>query len=485
LQRLVKKQPELRRAPLIIYEEYRQGCFRVVDCSASAFAKGARYGMPLAEATAFVAAHLERFDPHADLVALKKLAAWCERFSPSVATEESDCLTMDMTGLTHLFGSEQAIATDIMQAFRKIGLIIRIAICDSFAGAWALCHASDRPVVIVPRGELSKALEPLPVAALKLGSDTVTTLNSLGVEKIGQLLAIPRDGLAERFDPALLQRLDQVMGRAPETIIPHRPVPELTAEIAWEYGVTDRFVLSDTINNLLGEVTPLLAMQRRGIIAFDCALHSENEQPVYLSVGLYQATANTKHLSELADLQLEKLTLKHPVDKIRLLVSSTALLSTSQLELFDEGNALERQRHLSILVDRLSSRLGQAGVLRATLVADAQAEHAYRYRPVRAEKRRTKPVAPPGPLQRPLVMYRDPVPLEVLGIIPNGPPIRFSWQGEQVQVVRHFGPERLAVGWWRGAYIQRDYYRVETSVGTRFWLYRRVDGKWFLHGIFN
>ena len=49
---------------------------------------------------------------------------------------------------------------------------------------------------------------------------------------------------------------------------------------------------------------------------------------------------------------------------------------------------------------------------------------------------------------------------------------------------RTWGPERIQTGWWRGHYIRRDYYRVETTTGQRFWLFRR-RGHWFLHGVFD
>jgi protein ImuB len=45
--------------------------------------------------------------------------------------------------------------------------------------------------------------------------------------------------------------------------------------------------------------------------------------------------------------------------------------------------------------------------------------------------------------------------------------------------------------WWRSAGLTRDYFRVETDAGQRFWLYR--DGlfdqaglapRWYLQGVF-
>ena len=38
----------------------------------------------------------------------------------------------------------------------------------------------------------------------------------------------------------------------------------------------------------------------------------------------------------------------------------------------------------------------------------------------------------------------------------------------------------------RGRTIRRDYYRVETPTGQRFWLFRQLDeSQWFLHGVFE
>jgi protein ImuB len=49
-----------------------------------------------------------------------------------------------------------------------------------------------------------------------------------------------------------------------------------------------------------------------------------------------------------------------------------------------------------------------------------------------------------------------------------------------------WGPERIETGWWRGQAVGRDYYRVETTDGRRFWIFRNLeDNRWFLHGVFD
>ena len=74
---------------------------------------------------------------------------------------------------------------------------------------------------------------------------------------------------------------------------------------------------------------------------------------------------------------------------------------------------------------------------------------------------------------------------------PDGPPSFFRWRRAQFAIAHAEGPERIAMEWWRKQKPTRDYFRVETHEGQRFWLYR--DGlydqsglapRWYLHGIF-
>jgi protein ImuB len=59
-------------------------------------------------------------------------------------------------------------------------------------------------------------------------------------------------------------------------------------------------------------------------------------------------------------------------------------------------------------------------------------------------------------------------------------------RGQEHRIDQVWGPERIETGWWRGPMVARDYYRVETALGRRFWLFRRLaDGRWFLHGPFE
>jgi hypothetical protein len=144
----------------------------------------------------------------------------------------------------------------------------------------------------------------------------------------------------------------------------------------------------------------------------------------------------------------------------------------------------------------------------ARLVADPQPEYACRFEPaiahsetavstigkpsrkreVREHRFRCGTVSRPCHLDayRPLQVWPIPLPIHVLAVFPAGTPCKFLWLGKEYTVRDCWGPERIETGWWRGCDIHRDYYIVETHLGTRLWLFREhKDQRWFLHGSFD
>jgi protein ImuB len=438
--------------------------------------------MPLAEATALVAAHVEQHDPHADQAALSQLAAWCEQFSPVVGIEPPDNLCLNVTGLAPLFGSEDALVQQVVRAFQRRSYIVRIAVADTLGAAWAIARFGHESPVVVQPGRTNHALSELPIAALRV-SDTTGLLTELGIQTIGQLLAFPRAPFATRFNLELLLRLDQATGMAPEPIVSHRPPPEITVETQLEFATGNRQAVEIILRQLIERVAKALCERQQGIIELECAMSCEEAEPTSYVVGLFRASAHATHLFELTRIQLERIALPGPVTAVRLSVLHSVPLQTWQQELFEPSHQ-EGRRQVSLLVDRLSSRLGREAVVRAVPQADAQPELAFWYEPLAGVARRTTKQRGKS-LPRPLRLESEPVPLEMLAVAPKGPPSQFQFHGCH-RVAHAWGPERIQTGWWRGGHVQRDYYRIETTEGKRFWLFRRLsDKKWFLHGVFD
>lgn len=435
--------------------------------------------MPLAEAAALAAVHCELYDPQADRATLSRLAAWCEQFSPIVGIEGSDTFSLNVTGLGPMFGDEESLAQQAAKAFQSLGYLARIAIADTLGGAWGIAHFGND--FVVSPGRTTEVLAELPLVALRLPENLIETLSELGIQRIGGLLRLPRQALATRFDSQLLVRLDQATGLVPEPIVSHRPPPEIVADMVLEYPLTNRQSVDAVLTQLVERIRQPLVDRQQGVLQLEFQLQCGLADSVKVSVGLFRATANPRHLLELTQMQLERLKVPGPITAVKLSVLASAPLESRQQELF-ETSTQQNRRQVALLVDRLSNRLGRNNVVRAVPQADAQPEYAFRYEALTGALPRRGKEHSFKPLPRPLRLEPKPVPLEAFSVVPAGPPICFG----DHRVARSWGPERIQFGWWRGGYIQRDYYRVETTTGKRFWLFRRLsDGKWFWHGAFD
>ncbi len=388
------------------------------------------------------------------------------------------------------------------------------------------------PFFIIPPGETPAFLRPLPIEALRLPEQTVRLLGELGIIQIGQLEALPREELLSRFGPLLRDRMDQAFGRLDEPVQTCPLPPSFAADWSAEHPISRREMIEAALEHLVGRTATMLSTCGRGALHLECRLqclpsHAAAKQTVRLSVGLFRPTAAAVHLFQLVQLQLERLRLPSPVTDVSVQATLTAPLEPRrQALLFDlSGREKGDSPHLceapfgpfrqmgtvpffplATLMERLSSRLGRGAVVGVRLRPEAQPELSWHYDPLleRGRGRRVRQPAAPAELPpRPLRLLPRPIALAVTQLcgagvsvasagetpapqIIHGPPLWFHFAGQQHHVAQVWGPERIETGWWRGQPVGRDYFRVETTAGRRFWLFRRLrDEKWFLHGMFE
>jgi protein ImuB len=339
-------------------------------------------------------------------------------------------------------------------------------------------------------------------------------LRELGIRRIEQLEALPRRELPPRFGPELLEHWDRAVGRLDEPLPLYRPGLRFAAGWSPEVPLARREAIEAGLAKLASRLSEMLCRAGRGAVQLECRLECTAGDPLEVSVGLFHPTAWAAHLVQLLAVRLERLRIAGPVRHVRLAAPATAPLQPRPQELFSEGLPRRRLRDLAGLVDRLSNRLGQHAVVRVRLVPDAQPEMAYRYVPL--VKCRRLGGAKCVPLlrrssafhkfstacskqwhttaaQRPLRLLTTPL------LLPSGLPLPLWFFGHAHRIAKTWGPERIETGWWRGqagtighqrealvGMVRRDYYRVETSTGCRFWIFRDLrDGRWFLHGVFD
>lgn len=424
-----------------------------------------------------------------------ELARQGYRFSPWVgydAQQLPSSLFLEIQRTAPLWGGEERLAWSVAEWVREQGHPVAIAVAQTPSAAWALARFTDpessEPPRVIPGSHTRQVLEPLPVEALRVDSATIELLRRLGIRRIGQLLPLPRPALASRFGPQLLQRLDQITGQRPE-LIPASPCPkQMVVQMDLEHPTDQRLWLQPLLEQLLDQFTLQLRARAEGVVILACQGTCEGGARVGWEIGLYRPTADPQLLGQLVQTRLESLVLPAPLQRIRLQAQIQVPLKPRQQRLPGFEPPLESTQ-LETLINRLSNRLGSQRVLRPSWQGGIVPERACRW--VTWTGHATGPTvrcppANPPPAPRPLWLCQPPRPLPVMASVPDGPPACVWEGGRKQQVVRHWGPERIESGWWRGPSQQRDYYRIELQDGRHWWLFRqRSDGRWFVHGYFG
>ncbi len=430
------------------------------------------------------------------------LAAALLRFTPDVCRDGSAALLLEIGRTAMHFGGEERTALHVRDLCARFGFVTAIGIAPTPEAARALARAAELDGSIAPRhapgDDLRALVAPLPWQALAPEPAVAETCAALGLRTIGELLALPRAGLATRTTIAFVQQLKRLLGELDEPLVRITPPEQFEQELQLAAAATTMAPLLFAAQHLLAAAECELEHHAR---ALDAATFTfvplDRAAPWRIELRPTEPTRSARLLLTLLSHRLERERLMAPVEIVRLSFARTVALEPEQEQLFTTQHGCDRgsdrdgnhdptrgshrggdrdRAHahaVAVLTDRLAIRLGRERVNRLELVADHRPERAFRLRchgeaAVRPPATAAPLVVPPG--MRPLTLERQPRPIAAL-------------PGTCV-IVR--GPERIAAGWWDGDDVVRDYFEVEAADGTRRWLFRDcASGGWFQHGEFG
>lgn len=473
----------------------RQGQKRIVmRCCDRAAGAGVRPGLSVSEAQALLReeAHIEEWDPEREKSALRAVAMWAHRFSPLVSAEDPNSLLIDSTGTAHLFGGEHQMAEAVLRAAQRIGLQARIGAAATFGCARAVVRGGASRVVVVPDGEERSALRDIPLEALGLDETCRKTLEELGVERIGQLMELPRAALPSRFGDQPLRRLGEALGESMETIEPMRPVAPPGVERLFDGPTTRWEAIEAATLELLERLCLLLHERESGLRLAEVTLSRIDAPPVQIPISLSAPSRNTKHLWSLLRPRLERANMGDGVERIALCAKRCARLRHEQSSAWreeDRGAGRDVDRAFGELVDTLVNRLGPDRTLLIASVSSHAPERTFALHPATAGARATRLADGPehscgADGDRPFVLLDHPECASVMGLTPDGPALSLRWREEDRRIVASVGPERIGAEWWRGRSVTRDYFKVQDDTGRWLWLCRVLEtGAWFVHGV--
>ncbi|MEM6939146.1 MAG: DNA polymerase Y family protein [Pseudomonadota bacterium] len=433
--------------------------------------------------------HVEQADPAGDIAFLDRAALWARRWCPWTVRDGADGITLDITGAAHLFGGEARMLRDMATRFKMQGLESRAAVAPTRGAAQMLARYS--PGTLCGPADLEVALAPLPVAALRIGEETVPLLQRLGLKTLGRLMEVPRVALMRRFDrlaaeanPLVL--LDRALGRLGDPLNAPEDAVHWIARARLAEPVIDPV---PHLEGLAADLCAQLARAEQGARRLRLTIYRVDGEWRSREVALASAARDPAHLVRLITGKVEGIDPGFGFDLLTLEALRVEPLALHQDHL--DGRR-DPGADVAALLDRLTAKLGPEKVSWSQFVQS--------YLPERVEARQAPAAevpaqAPVVARERPLRLLDPAEEIAVLYAVPEGPPARFRWRRVSYLTARFEGPERIAPEWWRdraGTRL-RDYYKVEVQEGGRFWLYREGilgdgrggDPRWFLQGIFG
>jgi protein ImuB len=459
--------------PFATFEE--KGARRLVyAASAAASAAGITRGIPLAQAHALCPAlKVQPRNKAVEMERLSRLATWAGWFTPTISLQPPQACLLEISGSLRLFGSLAKLKMALSDGLSAQGTCAHVAITPAPLASLLLASQGQN-VELFGQEALRSTLGRLPTNVLPLDADSIRRLISIGVQNLHDLWRLPREGLARRFGPELLDFLDRALGLKADPRRAFHPLPRFTTELELPWEIDDTVTLLEAARCLLARLAKFLREHDAGITCLRLDLYHAHSPPSRLRIGTRHTIRDERHLLSLLEEHLHCLRLSAPVLKLQLAtVAIQPFIAESQALFVGQKSARQRSdRDWQQLLDQLQARLGRVAVHGLKPLADHRPERAWDY----AEPDRPSSLVVDR-MQRPLWLLPVPKPL----VSRQGHP----WRYGPLSVTKN--PERIEGGWWKGQDIRRDYYIATDTDGSRLWIFRDLRGTraWYLHGLFG
>jgi len=410
---------------------------------------------------------------------LQRLCLHAQRFTSLVSIEPPNALLLEIKGSLKLFGPLERLHAGIDACWRDLALPARSATAPSTLAA--LWLARGHPIVIEDLGALPGCLAKVPIACTAWDIERLRTLRVMGVTHMGELLRLPRAGLARRLGTAAVQDLDIALARefAPRrTFVPRE---RFRVRCDFETEIETVAYLEKALEPAIARCAEFLRERQAGVQALRLKLEHRAGPATRVHLGLASVTGERRRLTDVLAQKLGRLELEAPVRGMELISGSLQPLSAGSLDVFAgwAGSGCGRDS-VPQLVERLRARLGEEAVYGVASIPEHRPEAAWRRvheLPLATAPRKGEKMVDRGSgdgMPRPVWLLDAP-----LGIsLPE-----HSHGG----LVLEQGPERIESGWWDGRGVARDYYIARQCGirGAKLWVFQeRRSKRWYLHGVF-
>jgi protein ImuB len=467
------------------------------------------------------------------------LLAVAADFTPRYQVHGPDDVVLDLAGLERLFGGPEAIAEELCRAAAGRQVRVRVALAGTYTAARLVARSESRAgMAIIEAGAEPAALERLPIGLLTvvenappaLCTQVVDTVRRWGIRTLGDLAALPADGVAARLGPLGTEWQRLARGEDLHPMRPEVPKERFEQALDLEWPIDGLEPLSFVLGRLLEPLTAHLDRRGRGAAVLHVRLHLVTRTVHERSLLLPAPMRDARTFRTLLLLDLESHPPSAAIDRVVVAVDPTPARIV-QLSLLTRP--IPSPEQLSTLTARLAALMGEDRC-GSPVVVDSWQPGAFAMKPFAPRDSSANPLCPSVSLWPATVTAASNQPSVALRRFRTPIPARVRVECDQPQHVTmdrgaaHFGsrivdplgsrpgggvqacagPWRTSGGWWYdgrrkhgdtentmnslcvsvplwpvGAW-DRDEWDVTLSDGATYRIFReRATNAWFVEGI--
>lgn len=305
---------------------------------------------------------------------LSPLVAIAAEFSPRYEQHRPDLVSVDVRGLSRLFGSPKAIGAEMRREAASRGLRVHVAIAPSRMAALVLALA--RPGLTVVTAGVAEALASIPLSLLeqlhedplpassktdaRLRADearaATAALKRWGLRTLGELAALPGPDLSARLGRG--GRRWQAIARGEDThpLVPMQPEERFEGRLELEWPIEGAEPLSFVLTRLLEPLSTRLERRDRGVAVLHVELGLVTREVHACRLELPSPLRDVRALRTLALLDFEARPPAGAIDSVAITLEPTPG-RILQHALFARPHPTPEQ--LSTLLARLGALMGQ------------------------------------------------------------------------------------------------------------------------------
>ena len=440
--------------PLAVVDEQH----RIVQLDSLCAERGIKFGMTLGSAAALC--HNLQLIPYQHARQLELLDAVAQQLyqlSPDIALDPPEGLYLRLCQILSLYQGLDGCWQAVQSALAA--LPYRYFYATGNTPLAAKCLARQQLNLISSDGEaLLAQLQRSPLRFTDLSTEIQQQLQRLGLQQLGQVMALSQAELGRRFEHSLLSYLGRLRGEFYHALDYIQPQQGFSSTLELLYDISDTAVLNTPLKLLLQQLERQL--QRADALCHQLLLEIRfrAQKPLTIVISSVQGEYRAAQWLRLCQLKLETVRLTEPASGIKLDVPRFAPQRPDNNTLFQpvQGGLSALQ-----LTSVLQARLGRAAVSGLSLQNQHLPEQASgRPLPFSSTNNEVAALA-----VRPAFLFQSAIALT-----------------EQVEL--NSGPERFCINRWQPQ-LQRDYFIGRNRKGQWLWLYRTAEQRWFVQGIFS